>query len=346
MTAGLVALSAAVLSTVAPSVFLVCSGSGGGGSEQHCPPDDWLGEYTLQLEARGDRPTYRHSTAASGRTPEMWYTPDRGWYVGAVDRLGERKAAMLSRDIAAMTPDAVTQPWLAGSWTGGNRTAAAVPGLRCLGAAEGRVAMETEAAAARAIVAAGAGTVYFAPVESDSPRFDDVRAGWVGAYRRARIPQALMRQEDPRPSGGPGSAGSEDTFRSVNQRNVYESSRPSAGGKTRALWYAGDAWFLGYRENIGQLRGVFHARSAARLPEQIGAAAWQMASRKGRGKAPGADWVAAQDLQFFSGEGGKQALSRYKAQMELRRPHSAERGRRASGGGGRRARARPAADAG
>ena len=72
-----------------------------------------------------------------------------------------------------------------------------------------------------------------------------------------------------------------------------------------------------------------------------------MASRKGRGKAPGgADWVTAQDLQFFSGEGGKQALSRYKAQMELRRPPSAERGRRASGGGGRRARARPAADAG
>ena len=87
-------------------MFLVCSGSGGGGSEQHCPPDDWLGEYTLQLEARGDRPTYRHSTAASGPTPEMWYTPDRGWYVGAVDRLGERKAALQARypGVAADAP--------------------------------------------------------------------------------------------------------------------------------------------------------------------------------------------------------------------------------------------------
>lgn len=312
------------------SVFLVCSGDG-----QHCPPERWLGEYAVAGEVNG-RPSYRHQDGKSWFSPAsvakedarakqlagdaqllqplMWSVPQLGWFVGAAEHLGERRGSIFARDLHAMTPTAVTSVWTTALGT--SNGSLALPSLRCLDEAEGRAAVAAAGEAKRAALAKGAGTVYFAPRPSEQPKLDRLRSSWVGAYRRVRPP---------------GAAGPQAKYWIVNDRFVYERLSPTGatvGGKTaRALWFAGDSWFVGYKEHAGQPRGIFHARDGALVPEAIGAT-WLVAGAAasklrlpGTGLLPGTgpeDWVGADDLAVTAGEAGKQALSRFKAEQALR----------------------------
>jgi hypothetical protein len=310
------------------SVFLLCSGDG-----QNCPPERWLGEYAVAGEVNG-RLSYRHQDGESWFSaasfakedvrakqlagdalllqPLMWNVPKLGWFVGAAEHLGDRRGSIFARDPEATTPNAVTSVWTTALGTANGSLA--LPSLRCLNEAEGRTAVAAAVEAKRAALAKGAGTVYFAPVPSSQPKIDRLRASWVGAYRRLRLP------------GGP-----QSQYWIVNDRFVYERLSPTgaaAGGKSaRALWFAGDSWFIGYKEHAGQPRGIFHARDTAVLPETI-VAPWLVAGAaaakprpQGTGLQAGTgpdDWVVAGDLALTAGEAGKQALLRFKAEQALR----------------------------
>jgi hypothetical protein len=316
------------------SVFLVCNGNG----QQHCPPERWLGEYVLAGEVN-DRPSYRHQDGESWFSPAsfakedvrakqlagdaqllqplMWSVPQLGWFVGAAEHLGGQRGSIFARDVQPTTPSAVTSVWTTALGT--SNGSLALPGLRCLDEASGRPAMAAALEVKRAALAKGAATVYFAPRPSEKPKLDRLRTSWVGAYRRLRAP---------------GTAGLQPKYWIVNDRFVYERLSPTggmAGGKSaRALWFAGDSWFVGYREHAGQPRGIFHARDAALLPEAI-STPWLVAAAvttkvrppkpPNTGFLPGTgqeDWVAADDLAVLAGEAGKQALSRFKAEQALR----------------------------
>jgi len=325
-------------------VYLVCSGA-------QCPPERWLGEYALAGEING-KPSYRHQDGASWlslakaptqdvRTkqlagdalllqPMLWHMPRLGWFVGAPEHLGERRGSIVARDPAAPLPTAVSSVWTTALGT--SNGSAPMPNLLCLAHAEGSVAVAAAVAAKRAIVSAGAGTVFFAPQPSEHPRLDRLRASWAGQYRRIREP-----------------AGQAEHYWIVNDRQVYEclTAGGSAGGASdrrkprslggRALWYAGDSWFVGFKEHAGQPRGVFYSRDAALLPERI-RAEWQVAGSALTKPLPGlgvgtglGDWLAAPDLGVLAGEAGKQALTRYKAETALRGGTGVPKGSRRKG---------------
>ena len=314
------------------SVFLVCEGP-------QCPPERWLGEYVLAGEVHG-RPSYRHKDGDTWWTnsntekkdvrakqlagdaallqPLMWSVPQLGWFVGSAEHLGERRGSIFARAPQAATPNAVSSVWTTALGT--SNGSMPLPNLRCVGDTEGLAAMAAMLGAKRAVLANGAGTVYFTPRRSDNPKFDRLRSSWVGVYRRLKDP-----------NNGNNHA---DEYWIVNDRYVYErvATSTSASGPSsktsRALWFAGDSWFIGYREHVGQPRGIFHARDLALQPEKINTQwliAGSAASKQPAGSAGSTqlsvsslDWVDAPDLAVISGDEGKQALTRYKAQLALR----------------------------
>ena len=208
--------------------------------------------------------------------------------------------AMLSAYDSALLPELVTAKWHAwrhddgGDAKGGGKRAEAdwveVPAVSCIAGKLGKETHEAETKAAIGELARGAAAVYLL---GTLPR--GLHHEWLGRYER-RNASSL-----------------------VNGRFVYA----NAGFEKKMLWYAGGAWYVGLRGQLGNARGVFSSEDTAELPEQIAKPwrVWEVApGTTTRAKAGGGEgaWGNAPELRCLAGASGEAAGGGAQVDVDLR----------------------------
>ena len=253
-------------------------------------PRGWEGEYRRQPGGGAHQTRFEYVKAGEAERL-LWYSAEMGeWYAARRRARGTPYGrAMLSAYDSALLPELVTAKWHAwrhddgGDAKGGGKRAEAdwveVPAVSCIAGKLGKETHEAETKAAIGELARGAAAVYLL---GTLPR--GLHHEWLGRYER-RNASSL-----------------------VNGRFVYA----NAGFEKKMLWYAGGAWYVGLRGQLGNARGVFSSEDTAELPEQIAKPwrVWEVApGTTTRAKAGGGEgaWGNAPELRCLAGASGEAA---------------------------------------